>query len=55
MPPPESMLPPVYAAVVCRVCNWVECRDCKGSPSDNPCTICGSSVMRARLELFAQR
>gem|GEM_PF-2523503 len=52
MPPATSMLPPVYAAIVCPLCNWVECKDCKGSPSDAPCTVCGSPVQPAYVGQF---
>ncbi len=51
-PPANSMLPPVYAAVVCRLCGWIDCKGCKGSPSDAPCTICGSPVMPAQTAFF---
>jgi len=52
LPPANSMLRPTYAAVVCRLCSWVDCKDCKGSPSDAPCTICGSPVTPAQLAFF---
>jgi hypothetical protein len=51
-PPRESLLRPTYVAVICRVCNWIECRACKGSPSDAPCTICGSPVVPALRDYF---
>lgn len=47
------MLRPVYAAVVCPLCSWVECKACKGSPSDAPCTVCGSPVTAAAVAYFA--
>lgn len=52
-PPPGSLLRPVYAAVVCPLCSWVDCKECKGSPSDAPCTICGSPVTPAAVAYFA--
>ncbi|MHB8576315.1 MAG: hypothetical protein ACYDCQ_13400 [Dehalococcoidia bacterium] len=52
-PPPGSMLRPVYAAVVCQLCSWIECKSCKGSPSDAPCTVCGSPVLPAQVAFFA--
>ena len=51
-PPPGSMLRPLYAAVVCQMCLWVECKACKGSPSDAPCPVCGSPVMPAQVAFF---
>jgi hypothetical protein len=53
-PPPGSVLQPVYLAVVCRLCGWIECKACKGSPSDAPCTICGSPVTPAYAAFFAE-
>jgi len=52
-PPPGSMLQPVYLGVVCRLCGWIECKTCKGSPSDAPCTVCGSPVTPAYVDLFS--
>ncbi|HLZ69790.1 MAG TPA: hypothetical protein VKV26_07755 [Dehalococcoidia bacterium] len=52
-PPPGSMLQPIYLGVVCRLCGWIECKDCKGSPSNAPCTICGSPVDSAHASLFS--
>ena len=46
------MLQPIYLGVVCQLCGWVECKACKGSPSDAPCTICGSPVTPAYAALF---
>jgi hypothetical protein len=51
-PPPGSMLRPVYLGVVCRTCGWIECKSCKGSPSDAPCPLCASAVMPAYCALF---
>jgi len=53
LPPPHSMLQPVYLGVVCDLCAWVECKTCKGSPSDAPCRICGSPVSPAHRARFA--
>ena len=51
-PPPNSMLQPLYVGVICRMCGWIECRRCKGSPSDAPCPVCASPVMPAYCALF---
>lgn len=50
-PPPGSMLRPLYVGVVCRFCGWIECRACKGSPSDTPCPVCTSAVIPAYCDL----
>jgi hypothetical protein len=46
------MLQPLYAAVICPLCAWIDCKDCKGSPSDAPCVVCGSPVTPALLAYF---
>jgi len=46
------MLQPLYVGVVCRFCGWIECRACKGSPSNAPCPVCASAVMPAYCALF---
>jgi hypothetical protein len=52
VPPAGSMLRPLFVGVVCRTCGWIECRACKGSPSDAPCPVCASAVMPAYCALF---
>ena len=39
--------PILFMGVVCSSCGMVQCRTCKGSPSDAPCTRCGSPVRPA--------
>ena len=39
--------PVLYLGVVCSSCRMVQCSTCKGSPSDAPCSRCGSPVKPA--------